>query len=183
MLSQHALHVVSQHALQQGGSAPGGGCLVPGGPGGDPPKMTRTTTGGKLRGIRSKPIAKGEIEGIRSRPIAKGKLKGIRSRPIAKGEIEGDQIQAHSQGGELRGSDPGAQPRGKLRGVRSDLPPNCYCCRQYASYWNAFLSLCCFSLESEAEAESDIFSVFRFLSFLIFQPVSIFQDLPDNLIY
>ena len=38
------------------------------------------------------------------------------SRPIPKGEIEGDQVQAHTQGGNWGGSDPGQHPRGKLRG-------------------------------------------------------------------
>ena len=74
------------------------------------------------------------------------------TRPTTRGEIEGDQIQAHSQGGNLGGSDPGPQQRGKLRGIRyrptvkgeieGDQirpPPDSYCCGQYASYWNAFL--------------------------------------------
>ena len=62
---------------------------------------------------------------------------GIRSRPAPKGEIEGDQIQAHTQGGNSGGSDPGTHPRGKLRGIRTR--PHDYCCGWYASYWNAFL--------------------------------------------
>ena len=40
-----------------------------------------------------------------------GKLRGIRSRPKPKGQIEGDQIQAHTQGGNGGGSDPGPHPR------------------------------------------------------------------------
>ena len=88
-------------------------------------------------------------------PHPGGKLRGIRSRPTPKGEIEGDQIQAHTQGGNSRGSDPGPHPRGKFRGIRQVLaniqvgnsggsgaeppPPDDYCCRRYTSYWNAFL--------------------------------------------
>ena len=45
------------------------------------------------------------------------------SRPTPKGEIEEDQIQAHTQGGNWGGSDPGPHPRGKLRGVRSRPTP------------------------------------------------------------
>ena len=45
------------------------------------------------------------------------------TRPTAKGEIEGDQIQAHTQGGNQRGSDPGPHPRAKLRGIRSRPTP------------------------------------------------------------
>ena len=78
-------------------------------------------------------------------------------------------FQAHTQGGSLRGSDPGPQSRRKLRGIWSrptpkgevegDLakggggacsggvcsggglrsPRDGCCCGQYASYWNAFL--------------------------------------------
>ena len=45
------------------------------------------------------------------------------SRPTPKGEIEGDQVQAHTQGGNWGGSDPGPHPRGKLRGIRSRPTP------------------------------------------------------------
>ena len=55
-------------------------------------------------------------------PHPRGKLRGIRSRPTPKGEIEGDQIQAHTQGGNWRGSGTGQHPRGKLRGIRTKLP-------------------------------------------------------------
>ena len=55
-------------------------------------------------------------------PHPRGKLRGIRSRPTPKGEIEGDQIQAHTQGGNSRGSDPGPYPRGKFRGIRTSPP-------------------------------------------------------------
>ena len=40
------------------------------------------------------------------------------SRPTSRGKIEGDQIQAHTQGRNWGGSDPGPHPRGKLRGIR-----------------------------------------------------------------
>ena len=56
-------------------------------------------------------------------PNPGGKLRGTRSRPTAKGEIEGDQIHAHTQGGNLGGSDPGPHPRGKFRGIRSRPTP------------------------------------------------------------
>ena len=52
-------------------------------------------------------------------PQPRGKLKGIRSRPIPRGEIDWDQIQAHTQGGNGRGSDIGPHPRAKLRSIRS----------------------------------------------------------------
>ena len=87
----------------------------------------------------------GKLRGIRSRPTAKGKLRGIRSRPTPKGEIEGDQIQAHTQGGNSGGSDPGPHPRGKFRGIRTRPLLSNYCCRRYASYWNAFLCDLCFN--------------------------------------
>ena len=45
------------------------------------------------------------------------------SCPTPKGEIEGDQIQAHTQGGNGGGSDPGPHQRGKLRGIRSRPTP------------------------------------------------------------
>ena len=45
------------------------------------------------------------------------------SRPTPRGEIEGDQVQAHTQGGNWGGSDPGPHPRGKLRGIRSRPTP------------------------------------------------------------
>ena len=62
MLSQHALQVVSQHALQQ----------VLG------------------RGV-SRPTPKGEVEGDLVQVHSQGvKLMGIWSRPTAKGEVEGD---------------------------------------------------------------------------------------------
>ena len=51
-----------------------------------------------------------------SRPTPKGKIEGIRSRPTPKREIEGDQIQAHTQGGNWGGSDPGPHPRGNWGG-------------------------------------------------------------------
>ena len=38
--------------------------------------------------------------------------------------MEGDQIQAHTQGGNGGGSDPGPHPRGKLKGIRSRSPPH-----------------------------------------------------------
>ena len=45
------------------------------------------------------------------------------SRPTPRGEIEGDQVQAHNQGGNSGGSDPGPHPRGKFRGIRTRHPP------------------------------------------------------------
>ena len=62
-------------------------------------------------------------------------------------------LQAHTQGGNWRGSGPGPHPRGKLRGIRSrpipkgemegdqvqPPPPHSYCCGRNASYWNALL--------------------------------------------
>ena len=69
------------------------------------------------------PHSRGKLRRIRSRPTPRGKLRGIRSRPTPKREIEGDQIQAHTQGGNCGGSDPGPHPRGKLRRIRFSPPP------------------------------------------------------------
>ena len=89
-------------------------------------------------------------------------------RPTPKEEIEGDHVQAHTQGGNWGGSDPGPHLRGKLRGIRSrptpkgeiegirsrptpkgeiegdqiQAPPHAgiwSMSGRYASYWNAFL--------------------------------------------
>ena len=80
------------------------------------------------------------------------------SRPTPKGEIEEDQVQAHTQGGNRGGSDPGPHPRGKLRGIRSrptskgeiqgdqvqaNNQGDDYCCGRYASYWYTFLFKVC----------------------------------------
>ena len=63
--------------------------------------------------------------------------------------MEEDQIQAHTQGGNGGGSDPGPHPRGKWRAppgtsLPSPLPREADCSIQSmsgrcASYWNAFL--------------------------------------------
>ena len=46
-------------------------------------------------------------------------VKETPSRPTPRGEIEGGgQVQAHTQGGNWGGSDPGPHPRGELRGIR-----------------------------------------------------------------
>ena len=113
------------HSIHGGGACSRGGVPAPGGSvwswgmpalwGSDPGGVCAPGPHerGKLRGIRSRPTPKEKkLRGIRSRPTPKGKLRGIRSRPTSKGDIEGDQMQP---------------------------PPNDYCCRRYASYWNAFL--------------------------------------------
>ena len=56
-------------------------------------------------------------------PKGGGLLPGGVSMPTSKGEIEEDQVQAHTQGGNWEGSDPGPHPRGKLRGIRSRPTP------------------------------------------------------------
>ena len=58
-----------------------------------------------------------------------GKLRGIWSRPTLKGEVEGYLVQAHTQGGSWGGSGPGPP----------HPPRDGYCCGRYTSYWNAFL--------------------------------------------
>ena len=90
---------------RRGGDAcSGGGCLVRGGAGacsgGSGPR------GGLLGGVWSGPGG-GASPGSHPR----GKMWGIRSRPTPKGEIEGDQVQAHTQGGNWRGSGPAPPPR------------------------------------------------------------------------
>ena len=78
VLSQHALQVVSRHALQQ---VSGGGVVV------------------SQHALQvSRPTPKGEVEGNQawgvSRPTPKGEVQGIWpggvSRPTPKGEVEGD---------------------------------------------------------------------------------------------
>ena len=67
-----------------------------------------------------------------------GNWGGSDPGPHPRGKLRGDQIQAHTQGGNWGGSGPGQHPRGKFRGIRTS-PPDDYCCGRYASYWNAFL--------------------------------------------
>ena len=74
-----------------------------------------------------------------SRPTPKGEIEGDQIQAHTQGEIERDHIQAHTQGGNWEGSGLGQHPRGKFRGIRTKPPPDDYCCRWYASYWNAFL--------------------------------------------
>ena len=66
-------------------------------------------------------------------------LQGDPPRPTPKGEIERDQIQAHTQGENWGGSNPGPHPRGNWGGSDPDPPNDDYCWGRYASYWNAFL--------------------------------------------
>ena len=63
-------------------------------------------------------------------PQPRRKLRGIRSRPTAKGEIEGDQIQAHTQGGKLRGIRPRPPPMTTTAagGTHPTGMHSCYCC-------------------------------------------------------
>ena len=161
LLSQHALQVVSQQPCSKspGGAIPAciaGGipaCLAAGlgGGGGSPGPHPK----GKWRGIWSRPIAKGEIEGIWSRPTAKGeiegdlvqaqprgKLRGIWSRPTAKGEVEGDLVWGVPACGGVPALG-GCLARGPVLGDACSVGGvpggDGYCCRWYASYWNAFL--------------------------------------------
>ena len=69
------------------------------------------------------------------------------SSPTPKGEIEGDQIQAHTQGGKLRGIRSRPTPKGEIEGDQIQPPPppqeadsgKQSMSGRYASYWNAFL--------------------------------------------
>ena len=56
-------------------------------------------------------------------PAKETPCQGDPSRSTNRGEIEGDQVQAHRQGGNWGGSDPGPHPRGNLRGIRSRPTP------------------------------------------------------------
>ena len=71
------------------------------------------------------PHPRWKLRGIRFRPTLKGEIEGIRSRPTPKEEIQGDQVQANIQG--------------EIQGDQDQTSPEDYCCRLYASYWNAFL--------------------------------------------
>ena len=111
----------------------GGGiteCIAPGIP---------SCLGAGLQGGSPGPCPRGKLRGIWSRPTAKGKLKGIFlggacSRGCA---CSGD-------GGVCSGG--GACSRGWCEDVSAlggmwRPPHDIYCCRRYASYWNAFLFL------------------------------------------
>ena len=102
--------------------------------------------GGKLRGIWPggipRPTTKGEVEGIwpggSPGPHLRGKLRRIwpggSPGPHLRGKLRRiwpGGLQAHTQGGLLPG---GCLLQGVWR-----PPHDGYCCRQYASYWNAFL--------------------------------------------
>ena len=95
------------------------------------------------RGV-SRPTPKGEVEGdlVQAHtqegswggsgpgPHPRGELRGIWSRPTPKGAVEGD----------LAGGVPAPRGVSALGGACSVEPPHDhYCCRRYASYWNAFL--------------------------------------------
>ena len=108
---------------------------------------------GKLRGIWSRPTPKGEVEGdlVQAHtqggswggsgpgPHPRGKLRGIwlggcvcsRGCLIPGGSAPGGMPTPRGV------SAPGGSARG--RGVATPLPRDGYCCRRYASYWNAFL--------------------------------------------
>ena len=79
-------------------------------------------------------------------PRGKLKLRGIWSRPTPKREVEGDLAEGGACSGgvpALRGVPaPGVacSGRGACSGGSVETPPrDGYCCRQYASYWNAFM--------------------------------------------
>ena len=143
MLSQYALQVVSQHALQQVSRLTpkgkvGGGC----GPGPQPR--------GKLRGTWFRPTAKGEVEGIWSRPTPKGEVEGdLLGGCLVQGVVGPGSWWLVWGGAWSRGVPGlgGAWSRGVPgpagvpgpRGVPGGDPPDGYCCGRYASYWNAFL--------------------------------------------
>ena len=110
--------------------------------------VSRPTPGGRLRGL---------VRGGISRPTPRGEVEGS--------GWGGGGLQAHTQGRSWvwLGGSPGPHPGGRLRGLargspghtqggvpaqarggipawtEADPPPDGYCCRRYASYWNAFL--------------------------------------------
>ena len=137
-VSNNALQVVSQHALQQvsGGGIPA--CLS---------GFQAHTQGGSLGG-----------SGWGSPgPHPGGKLRGIWSRPTPKGEVEGDLARGVSAlGGACSTgcllweglSAPGwgvSAPGGLWR-----PPHDGYCCGQYISYWNAFLFIMYFAVSESS---------------------------------
>ena len=76
-------------------------------------------------------------------PLPRGKLRGI-----------------------WPGGSPGPHPRGKLRGIWSggvETPRDGYCCRQYASYWNAFLFLSVFGVELAVNKNTFQWDAYRLL--------------------
>ena len=133
VVSQHAMQVVSQHALQISRLPPGGSWGV--WSGGSPCHSQGEVEGSGQRGV-SRPTPRGE--GVFPGPH----LGGV-SRPTPRG------LQAHTwgcPGPHLRGSQ-GLHPGGYPSMHWGRHPPaDSYCCRQYASYWNAFLSSKCFAI-------------------------------------
>ena len=134
--------LVSQHALQVSRPTPRGeveGDLARG--------VSRSTPKGEVEGDLARGVSrstpKGEVEGDLargvSRPTPKGEVEGDLarggSRPTPKGEVEGDLARGVSS----------PTPRGVYPSMHWGRPPNGYCCGQYTSYWNAFLSLFCVS--------------------------------------
>ena len=126
VISKHALQVVSQHALlvsKGWGWYPSMSCRFPGPhpggawvvwPGGSP---------GSHPGGKSRCLAWGV-----SRPTPGVKLRGL-ALGRSPGPHLGD-LQAHTQAG--------LQPH-TWRGCIPACTADSYCCRWYASYWNAFL--------------------------------------------
>ena len=116
-------------------------CLAAGLQGGWYPSMPCRFPGphprGKFRGIWQGGLQAhsqgGSLGGSGPGPQPRGKLRGIWSRPTAKGEVEGD-LAGGLGGGCLL-------PGGCLlqEGMVEIPPADGYCCRWYASYWNAFL--------------------------------------------
>ena len=97
VVSQHALQVISQYALQQ------------------------VSTGVSQHALQV------------SRPTPRGKLRDLARgvfRPTPKGELRG-----------LAWGSPGPHPGVCIPACTEADPPDGYCCRQYASYWKAFLFL------------------------------------------
>ena len=123
---QHALQVVSQHALQQVSRGDGIPAWLAG--------FQAHTQEGELRGLArwgvSKPTPKGEVKGF-----GLGRV----SRPTPGG------LQAHTGG--ISRATPRGVSRPTPRGVcipactEADSPLDSYCCGRYACYWNAILSV------------------------------------------
>ena len=100
-VSQHALQVVSKHALHQ--VSKGGGCIPVCIAGGSPACPATSLQGGCVSQHALQQVSRAGVYpsmpcsrslGGCLGPHPRGKLRGIRSRPTPKGEIEGDQIQA-----------------------------------------------------------------------------------------
>ena len=148
VVSQHALQVVSQHTLQQvsRGWYPSMPCRwypsMPCSRSRGYPRMPCRSPGpypwGKLRGLAGGGVSPGPHLGVGvSRPTPRGVSPDPHLGEVSRPPPKGRKRVSSPTPGWSPGPQPGESPGPHLGGI-----PACtdgYLCRQYASYWNAFL--------------------------------------------